>query len=126
MSFVIVCNRRIKKSNITAFRKTDETDSSSPCIKIRNRGKIEIMYPGDMTKINTELSHLKEVYDDFVEVGGWYISKSIIREYRVYSDGEKGYISFNTSMNESMVVHFSDIIKLNECVNNIDDQLKVI
>lgn len=130
MKFVVILNKRIRMSSITAFKGVPEVDGRHPYIVVRVRGKQEIMYPKAGFLLKDEMDHLKNVFKDFVQINQWFISKSLVRSYKAYADEkeERFYISFDTSMSsqDSMVIHFKTLEEFRDALNNMDDLFEVI
>lgn len=106
MRYFIFNDRRIPKLAISGYKIQSSTVNTPICILIVIRGKQEIVTFDNPVQAIEARQELDRSFPDFVKVGGWYLRKSVVREYKPVSTSTSHYIDFKTSKFGSIKTRF--------------------
>lgn len=127
MSYFMLLNRRMPKQSVSGFRFQQETENSKPYISLRIRGKEEIVPLSEKQNIKEIKDYLVNTFSDFIQVGGWYLRKTVFREYKpVEMPGETAcYILFKTSLLGNLKIRFKDKEDMDKELLSLDQLFNV-
>lgn len=97
MKWVIIKGVRYPSSVISAFA---AYNMDNPFLKVRIRNKYHIVPFDDVNKMVSQMAYLMDSYPDFVQIGGWRISKKAVMSWVPKGqavDGSGWVISFALS-----------------------------
>lgn len=97
MKWVIIKGVRYPGSVISAFA---AYNMDNPFLKVRIRNKYHIVPFDDVNKMVSQMVYLMDNYPDFVQIGGWWISKKAVMSWVPKGqavDGSGWVISFTLS-----------------------------
>lgn len=100
--FVLVKNKRIPLSSITAY---SPVYGAKPYLSIVKGSKIEIIYFDSEANLDRQLNYLVGVLD-FIAIGNWFVKESTIKWYEPKGLGVKGdkwYINVQTSVRNMLL-----------------------
>lgn len=98
MKWVIIKGVRYPSSVISAFA---AYNMDNPFLKVRIRNKYHIVPFDDVNKMANQMVYLMDNYPDFVQIGGWWISKKAVMSWVPKGqavDGSGWVISFTLSL----------------------------
>ena len=78
MKWVIIKGVRYPSSVISAFA---AYNMDNPFLKVRIRNKYHIVPFDDVNKMVSQMVYLMDNYPDFVQIGGWWISKKAVMSW---------------------------------------------
>lgn len=105
MKWVIIKGVRYPSSVISAFA---AYNMDNPFLKVRIRNKYHIVPFDDVNKMDSQMVYLMNNYPDFVQIGGWWISKKAVMSWVPKGqavDGSGWIISFTLSFGLDLVRH---------------------
>lgn len=128
MEYIIFKRERMPKSRILAFKPVYKTDNSSPYLNLIKDRKICIEKFNINIELTDQVGYLKEVYKDFVELGEWFLSKSIIRSYKpkVDKDNERYSIIISSPYINDFRIRFKTEGDMNNVLLKMDEMFNVI
>lgn len=128
MEYIIFRRERMPKSRILAFKPIYKTDNSGPYLNLIKDRKICIEKFNMNIELTDQVGYLKEVYKDFVELGEWFLSKSIIRSYKpkVDKDNERYSIIISSPYINDFRIRFKTEGDMNDVLLKMDEMFNVI
>lgn len=128
MEYIIFRKERMPKSRILAFKPIYKTENSSPYLNLIKDRKICVESFNTNVELTEQVRYLKEVYKDFVELGEWVLSKSIIRSYKPKIDkNNKRYsIIISSPYINDLRIIFKTEDDMNDVLLKMDEMFNVI